>query len=181
MEKLVELAKEIQKSFKSFYLAGGTAIMIKYNHRVSVDLDFMTSEPFTPNSILHKIKKKFHIQTYEIYKDNFDVIISSVRISFIFFPFENVEKLQKQHGIVMASDYDLFLNKIYATNRRIDWKDLFDAAFLFRLHSWNKNKIKQDFEKKIPSQSFELYLGALLNFDNYPELPEWDRESLSFI
>ncbi len=41
MEKLLNLAKEVGKNFKNFYLAGGTAIALKYRHRVSEDLDFL--------------------------------------------------------------------------------------------------------------------------------------------
>jgi len=40
MERLFELALKVQKIFIDFYLAGGTAIMFKHNHRKSIDLDF---------------------------------------------------------------------------------------------------------------------------------------------
>lgn len=38
----MELALKVQKDFKDFYLAGGTAIMFKYGHRISEDLFFFS-------------------------------------------------------------------------------------------------------------------------------------------
>ncbi|MDI6713556.1 MAG: hypothetical protein QMD43_00835 [Thermodesulfovibrio sp.] len=35
-----------------------------------------------------------------------------------------------------------------------------------------------DFEKKFPTQSYKIYLGNLLNFEDYPELPMWVKEIL---
>ena len=40
MKEIIKLAKDVQKKFKDFYLAGGTSLMIKYDHRESIDLDF---------------------------------------------------------------------------------------------------------------------------------------------
>ena len=44
----LELIKEIQvhKEFKSFYLAGGTALAVQIGHRKSIDLDFFTTKDF---------------------------------------------------------------------------------------------------------------------------------------
>ena len=57
MKKLIELALSIQKYFKKFYLAGGTAIMIKYNHRKSMDLDFFSHSFFSFNYLSTKMRK----------------------------------------------------------------------------------------------------------------------------
>lgn len=40
MEALLKIARKVQSHFKDFYLAGGTAIMFRYKHRESYDLDF---------------------------------------------------------------------------------------------------------------------------------------------
>jgi hypothetical protein len=37
---------------KQFYLAGGTALALQWGHRISVDLDFFTPEPFDANVVL---------------------------------------------------------------------------------------------------------------------------------
>lgn len=34
-----------------------------------------------------------------------------------------------------------------------------------------------DFEKNFPDQSYKLYLGALLSFEDYGELPEYIKDT----
>lgn len=174
-DKLLQLAQEIQPHFPRFYLAGGTAIMFKYNHRTSDDLDFLSEHAFSVHRLIAKVRKLFPVESYEVPGDNVDFKIEGIRVSFVFFPFKNVEKVGRFKGIRIASDYDIFLNKIYAAGRRIDWRDPYDAAYLLRIHRWTREQVKQDFERKFPSQSFEIYLGALLSFEDYPELPEWAK------
>ena len=177
-DKLLQLAQKIQPHFRNFYLAGGTALMFKYNHRTSEDLDFLSGRAFSVNRLIAKVNKLFSVESYEVPGDNVDFKIEGVRISFVFFPFKNVRRVERFKGIRITSDYDIFLNKIYAAGRRIDWKDPFDAAYLLKIHNWQYEQVKRDFERKFSSQSFEIYFGALLSFEDYPELPEWAKEVL---
>lgn len=178
MEKLFELAKRVQSLFKDFYLAGGTAIMFKYNHRQSKDLDFFKEKSFSFNRLSLKVREFFNVQAEERFTDNIDFYIENVRVSFVFFPFSNILPTENFKGIKKASDYDIFLNKIYSAGSRIEPKDPFDAAFLYKVYNWNKNKIEKDFTLKFPNQSYKIYLGSLLSFEDYGELPAWVKETL---
>lgn len=176
--KMLRLARSIQSHFPEFYLAGGTAIMLRYTHRVSMDLDFMRYKSFSFTRLLQKVQRFFRISTFIRGDDNIDIFIEDMKVSFVHFPFKNIEPLYKFKGIKMASNYDIFLNKIYAAGRRIETKDPIDAAFLYNLHHWSKQKIKKDFERKFSGQSYEIFLGALLNFEDYPDLPESVKQIL---
>jgi len=179
MDKMLALALKIQGNFKGMYLAGGTAIMLKYDHRKSYDLDFFSFKPFSFRHTSYKIRKIFPIEREEEFTDNIDFFIEGIKVSFVFFPFRNISATQKLKKLNMADDYDLFLNKIYAAGKRIDPKDPFDAAFLYKKHLWDKNEIKRDFLAKFEGQSYEIFLGALLNFEDYGDLEKWVRETLS--
>ena len=179
MERMLNLAREVQKHFRYFYLAGGTAIMFRYNHRKSDDLDFLTSRVFSVNRLIDRVRKFFTVESYEVPGDNVDFVIDGIKVSFVFFPFKNLRTVKKFRGIRIPDDYDLFLNKIYVAGRRVDWKDPFDAAYLLRLHQWKYPDVKKDFETKFPSQSFEIYFGAILSFDEYPSLPDWVKDVLT--
>lgn len=178
MEKLLELAKKIQSLFTDFYLAGGTAIMFKYAHRESFDLDFFRQKPFSFNKLSYKMRKHFEPQAEEKFSDNIDFYIENIRVSFVFFPFKNILPLERFKGVKKASDYDIFLNKIYSAGRRVDPKDPFDAAFLYKIYQWDRAKVEADFKLKFPEQSYKIYLGALLSFEDYGEIPQWVKETL---
>lgn len=119
-----------------------------------------------------KVRKIFKVDREERFEDNIDFLIESLRIYFVFFPFMNIKPLENFEGIKMASDYDIFLNKIYSAGRRIESKDVIDFAFLYKKYGWNKNSVKKDFEWKFPHQSFEIYIGAIQSIEDYPDLDE---------
>ena len=87
MEKLIKLGSQIHKIFRNFYLAGGTAIMLKFNHRQSRDLDFFSEKTFSFLRISQKIRRFFGVQKEERGEDNIDFYIEGIRVSFVFFPF----------------------------------------------------------------------------------------------
>jgi len=177
-KKLIRLAQDVLPHVRGFYLAGGTAVMLKYHHRISVDLDFFRESSFSFRRLQAKLEKVLPVSRSEALEDNLDLFVGETRISFVYFPFKNRERLEKTEGIPVASDYDLFLNKLYAAGRRVDAKDPWDAAVLYRAHRWPVAQVKADFEAKFPAQSFEIYLGGLLSFEDYPGLPAWVPEVL---
>ena len=66
-EKLARLLRCNPLPEKS-YLAGGTAVYLYLKHRVSIDLDFFTPNPFNSDLLIHKIKECFdhvHVQLME--------------------------------------------------------------------------------------------------------------------
>jgi len=84
----------------------------------------------------------FAVQNEERREDNMDFIIAETKVLFVFFPFEPIAPVQRVKQVKMYSDYDLLLNKIYVTGRRIDPKDPFDAATLLVKNNWPYQKIK---------------------------------------
>lgn len=172
VEALAGLARRVQEVFPDFHLAGGTAVMLRHRHRESIDLDFFSEKEFSFRRLAAQARARFRVETETEGEDNLDLWIEGVRVSFVFFPFAGAEPIETFEGIRMASDYDLFLNKVYAAGRRIEPKDPEDAAFLHARHRWERPRIKADFERKFPGQSFEIFLGALLSFDDYPGLSE---------
>ena len=177
-QKMLNLASKLVPHLRGFYLAGGTALMLRHRHRISIDLDFFKEKSFSKQRILKKLQGHFFVENFEISEDTIDIFIEGTKVSFVFFPFKNIRPLERIDSIPVASDYDIFLNKIYAAGRRVDPKDPLDVAFLYRLYRWDREQIKRDFERKFPSQSFEIYLGALLSFDDYPDLDNNTKQTL---
>jgi hypothetical protein len=48
----------------SFYLAGGTALALKYGHRLSVDIDLFVEKPFDQEAILVEIQHHLEQPSY---------------------------------------------------------------------------------------------------------------------
>lgn len=50
---------------RQFYLVGGTSLALQMGHRVSVDLDLFTSEPFDKSGLLELLNTHFEEVTLE--------------------------------------------------------------------------------------------------------------------
>ena len=122
-ENLLKLAQEIQPHFPSYYLANGTAIMLRHYHGVCIALDFFSYRSFSFRRLANRVNKLFPVENETHLEDNIDFIMWGSKVSFVFFPFHNILPIEKFQGVNFAADYDLFLNKIYAAGRRIDPKD----------------------------------------------------------
>ncbi len=176
--KLLTLASHVQPYLRGFYLAGGTAIMFRHKHRVSTDLDFFSYSWFNRERRLAMLRRHFSIEDVIFGEDNVDVFIEGIKVSLVYFPYKNIERVKEWEGIRMASDYDIFLNKLYAVTRRTETKDVIDVAFLYKTYRWNVEDVARDFENKFPGHRFALALGAVANFDDYPDLPEWAKKEV---
>lgn len=120
------------------YLAGDTAVYFYLKHRVSVDLDFFTPEPFNSDTLIHDLKKCFgeiHVELME--KNTLILYISKekVKFSLFLFPYEDLKK----HGTAdlgggvncpLASLEDIEAMKAVAISQRGSAKDFVDLYTL---------------------------------------------------
>jgi hypothetical protein len=181
-ERLLSLAREIQAVVPGLYLAGGTAIMIKHEHRISTDLDLFT-EKGGLSGIESRVRRRFGSEIERIVHfpggDNVDLFVRGIKASFVRFPFPNVEPPEMMGGVKLASDRDLLLNKIYVAGRRVEAKDPTDIACLLDCHrDWSRKSIRADFRTKFKDEKFEIYLAAAMAFDDYPGLDRAVRSIL---
>ena len=66
----LELLKDVQglSILNDFYLVGGTALALRYGHRISVDLDFFTDKEFDTNIVIDTLQEKFDATTKQAEK-----------------------------------------------------------------------------------------------------------------
>jgi len=153
-----------------FYLAGGTALSLQIGHRLSVDLDF-----FTTNDEIHEPLRQEISQTlFQIYPNaqidaGLGGMVFTIQNNFISFysysypllkPTINVEK------IALASITDIALMKMDAVAGRGSRKDFVDLYFIAQQHPLET--ILEQSHKKYPHvRDFPMIaLTSLTDFTN---------------
>lgn len=74
------------------YLAGGTALAIYFNHRVSVDIDLFTPESFYCGPIVSSLKEKStSVEVIEATeRDTLLALVDGVRFSLFRYPYTHI-------------------------------------------------------------------------------------------
>tara|TARA_R110002111_G_scaffold168322_1_gene234356 strand:- start:448 stop:1236 length:789 start_codon:yes stop_codon:yes gene_type:complete len=176
-----ELYSVIQKLmneplFDDFLLGGGTNLAIKYNHRLSTDIDLF-STPIVGteklNLICQYVEKEFGLENVIINKQNFDseqyawlqitLIKDSIKLDII----QNLKLLHEyelKDGIRLISDIDIGALKLLAAADRGHQKDFYDLYLLsekmeLEVYYDNLQKRKITFPKESDKSIFDIENG----------------------
>jgi len=117
----LELLRKLMNlpELSDFSLAGGTALALRYGHRISVDLDLFSSVDFDSDIIINALSKEF--SGLEIHSTNNIGIfcyIDDVKVDFVkyhYFPI--IAPIEKGNGIRILSDCDLIAMKVNALHQ----------------------------------------------------------------
>jgi predicted nucleotidyltransferase component of viral defense system len=114
-------------------MAGGTALALHIGHRISVDLDFFTTEPFRVESLVSAIMKtgqSFHLMAES--EDHLVADIEGVKFSLFRYEYPFIERPSAYRGIQVAGVLDIAAMKIIAISQRGAKRDFVDLYFILQ-------------------------------------------------
>lgn len=179
-------------SLKDFYLGGGTNLAIRYNHRVSTDIDFFSKEVVgidSLNNIIKDLEHHYGKENLIINKRNSDsenlswlqifIVFKEERIKLdiiqnitLYYPIELID------GIRLINEKDIGSLKLLSLSDRGIQKDFYDLVLLSGNHSiidfyndlikrdLDENRIKNIFDSGIsnPYLILKKSLNSLVDF-----------------
>ena len=158
----------------NWYLAGGTALTLQFDHRVSVDLDFFTSqEDFDPEFIITALTPHGWVTTLRE-KGTLYGELKEAKISFIAYPYFIPKKpFISYKNIQVLDGSDIAVMKIIAISQRGKKRDFYD------LYRYVENKepllnILKRVDSQFPNlaHSYHHILKSLTYFEEAEEDPE---------
>jgi predicted nucleotidyltransferase component of viral defense system len=173
---------------EDFYLAGGTALTIKYNHRFSEDFDFFSY----PDRVLDFFTLKNRVDSLNINLEwkmltkntmIFFICVDNNCVKFSFFeyryPLIDKTDFNEKLKIHLASDKDIAGMKMVAIAQRGSKKDFFDLWFLIKKNGWTMLELEEIVKQKYKNLEFGIILKSFTYFEdaeneNYQEIdPYW--------
>jgi hypothetical protein len=129
----LELLKDLMQdeNLNDFFLVGGTALSLQIGHRISIDIDLFSLNPFDENEMLVYLESKKGLQLDYLSKNTIKGQISETKIDLITHSYPLVKPLLLSEGIRLAGLEDIAamkLNAIVGNGTRL--KDFIDVAFL---------------------------------------------------
>ena len=162
----LELLKKISviSQLDSFALRGGTSLAFRLGHRVSVDLDFFTNEPFDTVSHFQLITKQFPAAEL-LFEKNQTMLFSieDIKVDFVLYPFAWLFPFDRIDGIRFLSVKDIIPMKLQAASNRNAKKDYWDIAALLKLYSLDE--MLQLFKTKFPQIDTGFIIHSLTDFE----------------
>jgi len=122
------------KILKNAYMAGGTALALQINHRLSYDFDFFTTEEFDAVILPQKIKKL--IPDFNLDRTDWGTILGAIdntRFSLFFYTYPLLFKTNNFLGVDIADIKDIAPMKIAAISDRCSKKDFIDLYFIIKI------------------------------------------------
>ena len=124
-----------------FYLAGGTGLALYLAHRTSIDFDFYSFRKF--KDLSRYFKEGEIIMDSE---DTFEIKVKNTNLSFFYYPYKLIRRLNSFKEIYVASIEDISAMKIIAIVQRGNFRDFIDIYFLIKkfglksIINWTKQK-----------------------------------------
>lgn len=160
LEKLMGLS-----SLQNFYLVGGTALALKYGHRLSVDLDLFGNKDFNKEFILSQLTETFGEQLmYENTRAQWAIFcyIQNVKVDIVEYKHNQVADAEILGNLRLYNSLDIMAMKVNAILGRGKKKDFWDIAEL--LQHYTIAECIEAHSKKYPSQQILISIPNALTY-----------------
>jgi predicted nucleotidyltransferase component of viral defense system len=159
------------QEFNNFCLVGGTALALKYGHRISIDLDFFANESFNNTALAAVLEKEF-AEKLELESKNpkwgIFCFIDNIKVDIVHYLHPAIHPPEIVDGIRLYSSDDIAAMKINAILGRGKKKDFWDLSELLR--HYTLEELISFHRKKYPSQQLLISIPqALTYFDDAEE------------
>ena len=160
LEKLMGLS-----SLQNFYLVGGTALALKYGHRLSVDLDLFGNKDFNKEFILSQLTETFGEQLmYENTRSQWAIFcyIQNVKVDIVEYKHNQIADAEILGNLRLYNSLDIMAMKVNAILGRGKKKDFWDIAEL--LQHYTIAECIEAHSKKYPSQQILISIPNALTY-----------------
>ena len=148
-----------------FFLVGGTALSLKYGHRLSVDIDFFGHTHFDKEHIKLALEKEFgddFVYAGNPVKWALFSFINNIKVDIVFYNHPIIEATETIENIRMYSTEDIIAMKINAILGRGMKKDFWDIYEL--MNHYSLSQMIDFYYKKFPKQMLLISIPEALTW-----------------
>lgn len=125
-----------EEELQGFKLVGGTALALMLGHRLSIDIDLFSDQPFNAQAVADSLSSRYQINNLETDLNTFTCFIEDVKVDCMAHRYPWIGTEVSLQGVRMASIEDIAamkLNAIVINGSR--WKDFADVYELLEHRS----------------------------------------------
>lgn len=156
---------------QNFYLTGGTALSLLLGHRESEDLDFFTKDSFQPTLLQQKLSQLGTLENVQIDEGTLNFFINKVKLQFLHYPYNLLEKLILWNGINLSSMIDIACTKLITISMRRSKKDFIDMYVILQQMTFKELFAKLDKKYTKVQYNYPHILKSLVYFNDADNQP----------
>ena len=156
--------------FSKHRLVGGTALALIFGHRLSIDLDFFSTEPLDHEEILFSIKTIGKVEVVSKSKFINSFFINDVKVDFVSLPYMWIDDPILENPVKLASIKDIAAMKLAAITNRGSKKDFIDIALLIK--EVGLDNMILCYREKYPDGMKMMVLRSLVYFEDAESQPD---------
>lgn len=156
---------------QNFYLTGGTALSLLLGHRESEDLDFFTKNSFQPELLQQKLLQLGTLENVQIDQGTLNLFVNKVKLQFLYYPYNLLEKLIPWNGISVSSVIDIACTKLITISMRGSKKDFIDLYVILRQMTLEELFAKLEEKYKKVQYNYPHILKSLVYFNDADNQP----------
>ena len=153
-----------------FYLVGGTSLSLRMGHRISIDIDLFTHEPFDALTLAVHLKRHYDMRESETEKNTIRGLINGTKLDLIAHCYPLLKSIEAIDGIRLAALHDVAAMKLNAIANRGSKKDFWDCAEL--LKTFSLQELLNDYAQKYQGDSLWNIEKSLCYFDDAENEPD---------
>lgn len=168
LELLIELLA--LESLQGFSLGGGTALALKFGHRISVDLDLFTTQPFDTEEVISAIRHKFEdVSVLNMNRNSLSLAINGVKVDVLSHQYSLLQPPELIEDVRFLSTHDIAAMKLSAVAQRGSKKDFFDLIEL--LNHYLLSQLLSFYGQKYSEDNYFYVLKSMTYFQDAEEEP----------
>ncbi|RPA66578.1 hypothetical protein EF405_20040 [Cyclobacteriaceae bacterium YHN15] len=150
--------------FSEYRLVGGTSLALQYGHRLSIDLDFFSTEIIDYEEIFLNIKPLGRVEVVSRSKFINCFFVNDVKVDFVSLPYQWIDDPIMYDSIRLASLKDIAAMKLAAITNRGSKKDFIDIALL--IEKLGLDQMMGCYHEKYPDGMEMMVLRSLVYFED---------------
>jgi hypothetical protein len=160
----LDLLKKISNNsaFSTHRLVGGTSLALQCGHRLSIDLDFFSTDLIDYEEIYLNLKPLGKVETVSRSKYINCFYINDIKVDFVSLPYRWLEHPIMEDSIRLAGLKDIAAMKLSAITNRGSKKDFIDITLL--IEKLGLTEMMSHYREKYPEGMEMMVLRSLVYF-----------------
>jgi len=145
-------------------LVGGTGLALYLGHRLSIDIDLFSPQPFDTPTFVYEMSEFGKIELIATSPISLHLNFDNVKTDIVKYPYGWIRPVIFEESMRVAAIEDIAAMKLAAITNRGSKKDFYDIFFL--LQRYTLNELLSFFKTKFPNWNEFMVLQSLGYFED---------------